>query len=102
MGIFEKDGFKLENYIRKRLPLFATATESAKNNDSKLAEYFVDDDWIKFDGVVFHPDLKEVYCTFYDNFKRCATLISAIDLKFMNIKVHHKVKKFKNKYYGKK
>ena len=55
-----------------------------------------------FDGVVFHPDLKEVYCTFYDDFKKCATLISAIDSKFINIKVHNKVKKFKNKYYGKK
>ncbi|GAB6906478.1 hypothetical protein DESC_580054 [Desulfosarcina cetonica] len=101
MGIFEKDAFKLENYIRKRLPLFAKATESAKNNDSKLAKYFVDDNWIKFGGVVFHSGLKEVYCTFYDDFKKCATLVSVIDLKFMNIKVHNEVKKFKNKYYGK-
>ena len=46
--MFEKDGFKIEKYVHKKLPLLAKAKSESKKCDQKLAEYFANDDWKKF------------------------------------------------------
>ena len=97
--MFEKDGFKIEKFIHKKLPLLAKAKAESKKYDKKLAEYFVNDDWKDFDGVVFIPEKREVFCSFYDKFNKVAVLIPIIDLKFQNIEVQKRVAKFRKKYY---
>ena len=97
--MFEKDGLKIEKFIHKKLPLLAKAKAESKKYDQKLAEYFVNDDWKKFDGVVSVPEKREVFCSFYDEFNKVAVLIPIIDLKFQNIEVQKRVIKFRKKYY---
>ena len=47
----------------------------------------INDDWKKFDGVVFVPEKREVFCSFYDEFNKVAVLIPLIDLNFQNIEI---------------
>ena len=97
--MFEKEGYKIEKFIYKKLPLLAKAKAESKKCDQKLAEYFANDDWRKFDGVVFAPEKREVFCSFYDEFNKLAVLVPIIDLKFQNIEVHKRVTGFRKKYY---
>ena len=97
--MFEKDGFKIEKFIHNRLPLLAKAKSDSKKCDQKLVEYFPNDDWKKFDGVVFVPEKREVFCSFYDEFNKVAVLIPVIDLNFQNIEVQKRVTRFRKKYY---
>jgi len=97
--MFEKDGFKIEKFVYKKLPLLAKAKSESKKCDQKLVEYFPNDDWKKFDRVVFVPEKREVFCSFYDEFNRVAVLIPLIDLNFQNIEVQKRVTKFRKKYY---
>ena len=97
--MFEIDGSKVEKFIHKKLPLLAKAKSESKKSDQKLAEYFTNDDWKKFDGVVFVPEKREVFCSFYDETNKVAVLIPLIDLNFQNIEVQRRVTKFRKKYY---
>jgi len=97
--MFEKDGFKIEKFFQKNLPLLAKAKSESKKCDHKLVEYFPYDDWKKFDGVVFVLEKREVFCSFYDEFNKIAVLIPLIDLNFQNIAVQKRVTKFRKKYY---
>jgi hypothetical protein len=97
--MFEKDGFKLEKFVHKKLPLLAKAKSKLKKCDQKLVEYFANDDWKKFDGVVFVPEKREVFCSFYDEFNKVAVLIPLTDLNFQNIEVQKRVTKFRKKYH---
>jgi hypothetical protein len=45
--MFEKDGFKIEKFVHKKLPLLAKAKSESKKCDQKLVEYFPNDDWEK-------------------------------------------------------
>ena len=99
--MFEKDGFKIEKLIHRKLPLLAKAKLESKKYDEKLNEYFEKNEWIKFDGVVFLPEKKEVFCTFYDESKKMAALVSIVDLIFQNIEINKRVTKFTKKYYSK-
>ena len=97
--MFEKDGFKIEKFLHRKRPLLAKAKSESKKHDSKLIEYFSDDDWKKIDGVVFLPKKREVFCSFYDQLNKVAVLIPIIDLNFHNIEVQKRVTKFRKKYY---
>ena len=97
--MFEKDGFKIEKFVHKKLPLLAKAKSESKKCDQKLVEYFPNDDWKKFDGVVFVAEKREVFCSFYGEFNKVAVLIPLIDLNFQNIEVQKRVTKFRKKYY---
>jgi hypothetical protein len=97
--MFKKDGFKIEKFVHKKLPLLAKAKSESKKCDQKLTENFPNGDWKKFDGVVFVPEKREVFCSFYDDFNKIAVLVPLIDLNFQNIEVQKRVTKFRNKYY---
>ena len=98
--MFEKDGFRIEKFLHRKLPLLAKAKSESKKHNSKLVEYFSDDDWRKFDGVVFLPEEGGMFCSFYDQLNKVAVLIPIIDLNFQNIDVHKRVTKFRKKYYN--
>ena len=98
MKMFERDAFKIEKFIKKRLPLSAKATEEARGRDEKLAKYFSDNDWRKFDGVLYYPRTEDVYCSFYDETEKVAVLVSIIDLKFQNREIQKRVNRFQKKY----
>ena len=96
--MFERDAFKIEKFIKKRLPIFAKATKEAKVHDEKLAKYFSDNEYRKFDGVLYYPRTEDVYCSFYDETDKVAVLVSIFDLKFQNSEIQKRVNKFQNKY----
>ena len=62
--MFEIDGLKLEKFIHQKLPLLAKTKSESKKCDQKLAVYFSNDDWKKFNGVVFVPEKREVFFSF--------------------------------------
>ncbi len=45
--MFEKDGFKIEKLIHRKLPLLAKAKLESKKYNEKLKEYFEKNEWIK-------------------------------------------------------
>jgi len=99
MEDFERDAFRLERFLWKKRPLIAKAGEVSKNNDEMLTKHFEVNDWKKFDGVVFSPKTREVYCSFYDDLENHAVLVPAIDLVFKNREIQKRVRKFRQKYY---
>ena len=97
-----KDAFRLEKYLLESRPLIAKPTEKAKQYDKKLAEDFRKDETKEFDGVVYYPKTKEIYCSFYNKKEQVAVLISVTELEFHNDKIQEKVNIFINKYYKNK
>lgn len=95
MSKFNKDAFRLEGFIHKMLPLRARPRGEARKNDNNPA-----DETREFDGVVYYPRTREVYCSFYNTKEKVAVLISVTELIFENKEVQIQVDNFRKRYYS--
>ena len=100
MNRFEKDAFSLERFIHKRLPLKAKPTIDALANDVELANKLNEDEATEFDGVVYLPRTRTLYCSFYDSTNMVAVLVPVEDLIFEDTEVRKKVRAFSKKYFA--
>ena len=98
MDKFSKDAFALEKFIHKMLPLKAKISEDARLNDNNLANNFEKKETKEFDGVVYFPNTREVYCSFYNNKEKVAVLVPVTNLIFENKKAQKQVDKFIKTY----
>ncbi len=96
MKKYDKKAFKLEKFIYSRLPLTARVSEDLRENDKNLVDLFSNDEKRLFDNVVYLPETKEVYCSFYNDRKGEAVLIPVVDLIFEDNEVQRQVKRFMN------
>lgn len=94
-----KEAFRLEKYLLKKRPLSAKLTEEAKLYDKNLAEDFRENETREFDGVVYHPRTKVIFCSFYNRRKMEMVLVPITELEFINENIQAKVQIFINKYY---
>jgi hypothetical protein len=95
MTKYDRTAFQLEKFIHERLPLKAKPREGLRANDTNLADNFEKDETKEFDGVVYFPKTKEVYCSFYDKIKKVAVLVPVADLIYENPEVQKQIENFR-------
>lgn len=78
----------------------AKPAADALADDANLAARFDKDEAKEFDGVVYLPKARTVYCSFYDTTNSVAVLVPVTDLKFEDKEVIKKVSTFSKKYFA--
>jgi hypothetical protein len=100
MNRFERDAFRLEKIIHDRLPLKAWPASEALRNDAVLADKLKEGEVKEFNGVVYFPKTKTVYCSFYDDAAKVAVLVPVEDLFFEDTEVQKEVHAFAEAYFA--
>lgn len=98
MDKFTKDALKLEKSIHAMLPLKAKPIEEERLRDLNLANNFSQNETKSFDGVVYYPRTREIYCSLYNVADKYAILVPIDCLIFENKKAQKMVNEFIRKH----
>jgi len=100
MDTFEQAALKLKKFLFEKRPLEAKPSDEAIENDKNLAMSMEKGIYRMFDGVIYWPKTGEVFCSFYDEQRKSAVLVPAIDLVFKDQTIQKRVKTFIKQYYS--
>jgi len=96
----DKEAYRLEKFMLARRPVKASPTSEALQHDANLASKFIEGEVKEFDGIVYLPKIKMVYCSFYDTANNVAVLVPVVDLVFEDTEIQKKVRAFEVRYFS--
>jgi hypothetical protein len=98
METFEQAAVELEDFLWGKRPLEAKPRQEIQANDTDMITRIQNEAYQMFDGVLYVPQTREVYCTYYDHEQKGIVFVPAIDLVFKDRTIQQRVNRFRRHY----